>query len=63
MSIFSLAYKSVRKCVGIVWGGVNQLKVRCLFAANDITYSSFRTNGVPYIMVARGGKCLLGGIS
>ena len=21
MSIFSLAYKSIRKCVGIVWGG------------------------------------------
>lgn len=60
MSIFSLAYKSVRKCVGIVWGGVNQLKVRCLFAANDITYSSFRTNGVPYIMVARGGRCFIG---
>ena len=60
MSIFSLAYKSIRKCFGIVWGGVNQLIVRCLFAGNDVTYSSFRTNGVPYRMVARGGKCSIG---
>ena len=33
---------------------------RIILRGNDITYSSFRTNGVPYIMVARGGKCSIG---
>lgn len=41
-------------------GGINRLIVRCLFAGNDITYSSFYANGVPYIMVARGGRCFIG---
>lgn len=34
--------------------------MRCLFKGNNVTYSSFHTNGIPYIMVARGGKCSLG---
>ncbi len=34
--------------------------VTLLLKCNGVFYSSFRTSGIPYIMVARGGKCTIG---
>jgi len=31
-----------------------------LLKGNNINYKSFRTKGIPYIMVSRGGKCSIG---
>lgn len=40
--------------------GANNLCARCLFIGNNVAYKSFHTNGIPYVMVARGGKFSIG---
>ena len=60
MSLISLIFKSFRKIVYIATVGANNLCARCLFIGNNVAYKSFHTNGIPYVMVARGGKFSIG---
>lgn len=46
-------YKSARKIYGLVSNEINLLITKILFNCNNVCYSSFRTGGVPYIMVER----------
>lgn len=60
MKIINLIYKSIRKITNIVSGGVNIIYTKIILKGNNVIYSSFHTNGIPYVMVARGGKFNVG---
>lgn len=55
-----LTYKAIRKawnkCVCII----SRLRTMMRFAGNGVKCQSFTTNGVPYVMVALGGKMQIG---
>ncbi len=60
MTLFNLIYKTLRKVGGILTGGGNDLHTRWLLKGNGVKYSTLHTNGVPYVMVARGGEMTIG---
>ena len=39
---------------------INNVVARGVFKGNNVSFSSFRTGGFPYVMVARGGKMFIG---
>lgn len=49
VKLFQIPLKSFEKIITII-----------LLKGNRINHSNFRTTGIPYIMVARGGKCSIG---
>ena len=49
-------YKAVRKAANMVGRLVDTLLTKLLFIGNGVSYTSFRTSGIPYVMVARGAK-------
>lgn len=55
-----IIYKVIRKIYHLTVAPIGKIYTHLLFIGNDITYYNFRTNGVPYVMVARGGKCIIG---
>lgn len=55
-----ILYKIVRKIYLSLFIPFNKITTHILFKGNDIKYSSFSTNGTPYVMVAHGGKCTIG---
>lgn len=60
MSIFNIVYKSVRKIFNLVSQKYCYLLTVCILKGNAVVYASFRTNGIPYVMVACGGKFTIG---
>ena len=60
MSLISLIFKSFRRIAYIVTGGVNNLYTKYIFTGNNVVCKSFHTNGIPFVMVARGGKFSIG---
>lgn len=60
MSLISLIFKSFRRIAYIVTGGANNLYTKYIFTGNNVVYKSFSTTGIPYVMVARGGKFSVG---
>lgn len=58
--ILNLIYKSLRKAIGIVTSFFERLYCIYQLKGNGVKYKNFRTSGIPYIMVARGGKCTIG---
>ena len=58
--LVNLLYKGFRKVCHCIRRVYDKSLCRIILKGNDITYSSFHTNGVPYIMVARGGRCFIG---
>lgn len=55
-----LIYKAVRKTAGRLKHIVDVIRTRVLFACNGVKYGQYKTTGVPYVMVARGGRCTIG---
>lgn len=55
-----LIYKSIRKIFHVLLNFLEKLISIIILYGNNISFSNFRTSGVPYIMVARGGKCNIG---
>lgn len=55
-----MLYKISRKLYLVVINPFERIWAKFLFIGNNVEYSSFRTAGVPYVMVARGGKCIIG---
>lgn len=56
-----MLYKIFRKLYLVVINPFERIWAKFLFIGNNnVEYSSFRTAGVPYVMVARGGKCIIG---
>lgn len=58
--IFNYAYKAVRKICFIVVNMFEYWATQIVFAGNNIKHGSFRTSGVPYVMVERGANCTIG---
>ena len=58
--LLNVLYKIIRKFLYIVRTRFEKLLTVLSFKGNDVSFSSFRTNGIPYIMVARGGSFSLG---
>lgn len=55
-----IIYKIIRKIYLSLFNPFHKIITHILFKCNGIKYCSFRTNGIPYVMVARGGKCFIG---
>lgn len=60
MGVFQLLFRSVKKMTSILSVFYDKMLTYILFKGYDVSYSSFRTMGVPYIMVSRGGKLAIG---
>lgn len=60
MNIFVFSYKSIRKLSSFVVSSLDFLKSWLVLKGNGCAFSNFRTNGVPYVMVARGGFLSIG---
>lgn len=54
MNIINIAYKSLRRLVNLGW--INTLATKMILKGNNVLFDSFRTSGIPYVMVARGAK-------
>lgn len=52
-------YKTVRKVVIMVGHVFDTLLTKLVLTGNNVSYNSFKTSGVPYVMVARGAKGML----
>lgn len=55
-----LIYKSIRKIFHALLYFLEKFISIIILYGNNISFSNFRTSGVPYIMVARRGKCKIG---
>ena len=60
MKIFNIVYKIAKKILNLISSGISLVATKIVFNGNTISYSSFHTNGIPYVMVARGGKFSIG---
>lgn len=55
-----MLYKILRKLYLTTIHPFEKILTKIVFIGNNVKYSSFRTNGIPYVMIARGGKCNIG---
>lgn len=53
-------YKSIHKIWYILFSNFSHIITYSILCGNGINHYSFKTSGIPYIMVARGGKCSIG---
>lgn len=58
--IFSYSYKAFKKILKLLKLFCNKWLCIIKLKGNNVQYSNFRTTGVPYIMVARGGRMTIG---
>lgn len=60
MRIFQFFFRSYKRIIRGIMGGVNYILTVIAFRGNGIKFSRFRTGGRPYVMVARGGNLKIG---
>lgn len=60
MNLFNIVYKIAKKILNLISSGISLVATKIVFNGNTVSYSFFHTNGVPYVMVARGGKFSIG---
>ncbi len=60
MKIFNIVYKIAKKILNLISSGISLVATKIVFNGNTVSYSSFHTNDIPYVMVARGGKFSIG---
>lgn len=60
MILFCYVYKSFRKFKRVFCRFVDKITTCLILYGNNVLFDSFRTSGVPYVMVARGGKLIIG---
>lgn len=60
MRIFYYIYKSTRRIVRLWISYYDRIATLLKFTGNKVNYSSFRTAGIPHVMVARGGQMNIG---
>ena len=58
--LLNVLYKIIRKFLYTVRTRFEKLLTVLSFKGNEVSFSSFRTNGIPFIMVACGGRFSLG---
>lgn len=55
-----LLYKILRRVIGILIRPINHLITSIILCGNGVSYKNIKVSGIPYIMVARGGKFVIG---
>lgn len=60
MGLNILIYKSTRRLKGLFASFFDKIFTMWRFKGNGVKYSTFRTGGIPYVMVARGGQMIIG---
>ena len=55
-----IIYKAANRIIRMIGTFYNRIRTSIEFHGNGVRYSSYRTNCVPYVMVARGGKMIIG---
>lgn len=58
--LMSLFYKVIRRICNNIQKVYAKQVSRLVFMSNNVAYKSFHTNGIPYVMVARGGDFSIG---
>lgn len=58
--LIHICYKSIRKVYHKISNVFNKQLTGIILQGNNVTHSSFRTSGIPYVMVARGGRFTIG---
>lgn len=58
--LMSLFYKVIRRICNNLQNVYAKQVSRLMFIGNNVAYKSFHTNGIPYVMVARGGTFSIG---
>ena len=59
-SMLIFLFASFRKLLAIVGGFYDHFICSALFKGNGVVHGTYRTNGVPYVMVSLGGKLTIG---
>ncbi|PKA98781.1 succinyltransferase-like protein [Flavobacteriaceae bacterium MAR_2009_75] len=57
--MFPLIYKAFRKAIFLLLNLFNRYITLIVLKGNKVDFKKFTTNGVPYLMVSRGGKMTL----
>lgn len=55
MTIFELLFRFTRKVVNSISACYDKIATTFIFKGNGVSYSTFRTTGIPYVVVATGG--------
>lgn len=58
--ILYFLYKITNKLINNTLYFINHLYTWLILKGNNVQFSQYKTSGIPYIMVARGGKCSIG---
>lgn len=58
--MINLIYKILRRILNYISGNCNYLITYFILKGNNVKFSSFKMTGIPYVMVARGGKFIIG---
>lgn len=58
--MLNLLYKASLKIMNTVHNKIAFLYTYTIFRCNNIKCNRFNTSGIPYVMIARGGKCYIG---
>lgn len=58
--MFNLLYKLFVKIISCITLYYNKVITIIKLKGNGVIYNNFRCSGTPYIMVARGGRCIIG---
>lgn len=57
---FYYLYKAIRKTAHQLHKILSTLQCQIVFHGNNITFSNIRSNGIPFVSIAMGGKCTIG---
>lgn len=60
LSMLIFLFVAFRRLFNIIGGCYDQFLCYALFNGNGIVHGTYRTNGVPYVMVSLGGKLTIG---
>ena len=59
MKIF-LVYKAIRRTYSVITTIIDNIVCHIVFWGNNISFQSFKTQGIPVVSVAIGGTCIIG---
>lgn len=58
--MINILYKALKKILYYINFFYSNIITYIIIKGNNVKINNFKTNGIPYIMVARGGKCTIG---
>lgn len=58
--MINLIYKILRRVLNFIWNNCTYLITYFILRGNNVKFTSFKATGIPYVMVARGGKFIIG---